>query len=268
VSPGGWAPATPRELRPGLILLESEVDDFDVRAVIVLGRERALVWDALAHPVPMTPATAALGTRATVVAYSHGDWDHVWGTAGLPAASEVLAHARCADRFASEIPAELTTRRRDEPGRWDDVRLVPPDRVFEDVLEVDLGGVSLRLEALPGHTSDCAVAWIPAWGVLLAGDTVETPVPVVNDGGAIAGWVDGLRRWAFEPALRLVVPSHGRVGGVELVQETLTYLDGLRRGHAPPPPSDAPRFYLRTHLENLRLVGQKGEPEAGEPFGA
>ena len=249
-----WSEATHRELRPGLHLLESRVDDFDVRAVVVLGRSTALVWDTLAHPVPMGPATRIVANRRPIIAYSHGDWDHVWGTAAFPSAPDVVALAACAARFRSELPRELAERQRAEPGRWDAVRLAPPTRWFDHGFDTDLGGVSVRIEALPGHTPDCAVAWIPEWGVLLAGDTVETPLPVVNDGAAVAGWVERLHRWAAEPGLQWVVPSHGRVGGVDVIGETIAYLEGLL-GVAPvTAPTNVPPFYLRTHEDNRRRM--------------
>ena len=36
-------------------VLETRVDDFDVRSAVVVGGSRALVWDTLAHPDQMRP---------------------------------------------------------------------------------------------------------------------------------------------------------------------------------------------------------------------
>jgi glyoxylase-like metal-dependent hydrolase (beta-lactamase superfamily II) len=249
------APSTLRTLRPGLHALETRVEEFDVRAVVVEGRDRVLVWDTLAHPDQMGPVASLLGGRAVVVAYSHADWDHVYGTAGVPGVGEVVAHETCAARFVREVPGELAARRRGEPGRWDDVELVPPTTTFDDTVELELGGLVVHLAHLPGHTGDSAVAWIPDWGVLLAGDAVETPLPVVNDGGAVAEWVELLRGWETHPELALVVPAHGSVGGIELLAGSADYLQRLLDGTAPPPPATAAAFYLRTHEENLRAVG-------------
>lgn len=212
------------------------------------------MWDTLAHPLPMRPAARIVAERTPIVVYSHGDWDHIWGTAAFASPRGIVAHAACAERFRTELPAELAERARSEPGRWDAVRLVPPTRTFSQTLDLHLGGLSVRLEALPGHTPDCAVAWIPSWGVLLAGDTVETPLPVVNDGDAVAGWVERLRGWAREPELRWVVPSHGRVGGPEVIRETLAYLEGISSDTPPSVPANAPPFYRRTHEDNLRRM--------------
>jgi glyoxylase-like metal-dependent hydrolase (beta-lactamase superfamily II) len=263
-----WRQAEARVLRPGLHLLECRVDDFDVRAAVVFGQSAALVWDTLAHPVSMGPAVRLLGNRSPIVVYSHGDWDHVWGTGAFAPAPQVVAHAACAERFQEEIPAELAGRMRAEPGRWEAVRLVPPTRSFSGALELDLGRLSVRLEALPGHTPDCLVAWIPAWGVLLAGDTVETPLPFVNDGDAVGMWIEGLRRWTREPALTCVVPAHGDVGGVEVVNETLHYLKALLAGAPLPVPDGAPAFYRRTHEDNVRRVTRAAHGGPGPAPGA
>ena len=256
-----------RTLRPGLHLLETEVEDFDVRAAVLLGRDRAVVWDTLAHPAHMEEVAgilAASGKKArregrlalrVTVVYSHADWDHAWGTCAVGEVEDVVAHRHAAERFRTDVPAELEARRSREPSVWDAVRLVPPTVLLERAHTVDLGGATLELHALPGHTPDCIVGFVPEWGVLLAGDTVETPLPVVNDGGAVGAWIEELARWASNDRATTVVPSHGRVGGRELLEDTLRYLQGLPEGKGPADLSALPPFYRETHRRNLELAG-------------
>jgi glyoxylase-like metal-dependent hydrolase (beta-lactamase superfamily II) len=257
-----WAGSSVRELHRGLHVIESHVDEFDVRCAVVSGSDGALVWDTLAHPEQMRPIPALVVTRVVTVAYSHADWDHVWGVAALPAGGEIVAHEHCAARFRHEVPEELARRRAVEPGRWKEVQVRPPTQTFTTTLEVDLGGVAVQLSHLPGHTPDCCVAWIPAWGVLLAGDAVETPLPLLNDGTAIPAWLRGLRAWEEQEALELVVPAHGRIGGPELLAETRTYLEALQQGATPPRLGDLPAFYRRAHAENVRLLRGDGHTES------
>jgi len=257
-----WAGSSVRELRRGLHVIESRVDEFDVRCAVVTGSGGVLVWDTLAHPEQLRSVSTLVEARTVAVAYSHADWDHVWGVAALPGGSEIVAHEECATRFRHEVPEELARRRAVEPGRWKEVEVRPPTRTFSTTLEVDLGGVTVRLSHLPGHTPDCCVAWVPAWGVLLAGDTVETPLPVVNDGRAIPAWLRGLRPWEERAELQLVVPAHGRVGGPELLTETRTYLEALHHGATPPHMDDLPAFYRRAHAENVRLLRRDQDGEA------
>ncbi len=243
-----------REFRPGLVLLEARVEDFDVRSAVVVGSRRALVWDTLAHPRQMAPVAGLAEARPVTVAYSHADWDHVFGTGGLTNWTEIVAHEVAAARFGGDVPAELARRHATDPEEWGAVRLEAPTRTFRRTLTIDLGDVEVRLEALPGHTADCIVACIPSWGVLLAGDTVETPLPVVNDAAAIEAWTDRLTQIAAEPWLEHVVPAHGSAGGTAPLEETLRYLEALTKGRPPTLPDPMEPFYRETHARNLRLV--------------
>ena len=266
---------TVRTLRPGLHLLEAEVEDFDVRAAVLVGTERAVVWDTLAHPSQMegvrgiVAAAAEAGRPAAAplpltVVYSHADWDHAWGTCALGDVEDVVAHAWAARRFGSDVPEELRRRRAQEPGIWDAVRLVPPTVWIEHTHALELGGVTLELHALPGHTPDCIVGFVPEWGVLLAGDTVETPLPVVNDGRAVPVWVRGLTRWLDDGRVVTVVPSHGPVGGRELLEHNVRYLRGLAAGHSSADLSALRPFYREAHRRNQELAGpRKGSPNGG-----
>jgi len=180
----------------------------------------------------------------------------------------VVAHRHAAERFRTDVPAELEARRSREAGTWDEVRLVVPTMLFDRTHTVALGGATVELHALPGHTPDCIVGFVPEWGVLLAGDTVETPLPVVNDGGAVGSWVEGLAHWAGDGRVTTVVPSHGRVGGRELLEDTLRYLQGLPEGRGPADLAALPRFYRETHQRNLELAGQPATRRFGPSAGS
>jgi glyoxylase-like metal-dependent hydrolase (beta-lactamase superfamily II) len=292
-----------RSPRPGLWLVESAVEDFDVRAVVVAGRERAVVWDTLARPADMAGVAQLVGELPITVVYSHGDWDHVWGTAGLARPPrEIVAHQDCLPRFAAELPAALEEKRAAAPGEFDEVVLLPPTRAVGGRERLDLGGLTLELLPLPGHTPDSLVGFIPGWGVLLAGDTVETPLPFLNPGSPVEEWAGALESWAarlegWEPPLEgerpppesggaplaaggpgrvarvedgrrnrtaqvvarhppLVLPSHGPIGGPELLRRNAAYLQALRAGAEPELPASLAPFYVQTHAANLRTIGR------------
>lgn len=241
-----------REFRPGLWLTELSLDEFDVRGVVVRGRERALVWDSLSHPRDMAPVAELLGDLPYVLVYSHADWDHVWGTGGLPAPRTVIAHDACLRRFADDVPATLAEMQAAQPGRWDDVALVPPTLTFPERMTIDLGGVTVELHHLPGHTEDCLVALIPAWGILLGGDAVEDPFPLLSETTILGDWARRLRPWAINTRVETVIPAHGAIDGRRLIRNNIAYLDALRRGNDPAVGADGDAFYAASHAENLR----------------
>jgi glyoxylase-like metal-dependent hydrolase (beta-lactamase superfamily II)/GNAT superfamily N-acetyltransferase len=246
---------TLQEFRPGLWLTELTLDEFDVRGAVVRGTERALVWDSLSHPRDMEAVAALLGDLPFVLVYSHADWDHVWGTAGLPAPQAIIAHHNCRRRFDDDVPATLAQMRKDQPGRWDDIALIAPTLTFAQGLTVDLGNVTVELHHLPGHTPDCLVAFIPAWGVLLGGDALEDPFPLVNDAAALVDWSRRLRGWADDPRVETVIPCHGAIQNRALIRDNCAYLDALSRGEdlaeAGGSVAEGNPFYDASHLDNV-----------------
>lgn len=244
--------------RANLWLVERQTDEgFAVRGALIVGSARAVVWDTLTCPADMRPLLPLLPARPLTVVYSHADWDHIWGTAALPAA-EVVAQRLCQERFAQDVPATLHSYQAAHPATYAEVRLVAPTRVFAAALTLDLGDLTLELHHLPGHTPDCCVAFVPQWGLLLAGDTVETPLPVVNADSPLAPWIAGLERWAYDERVQQVIPSHGVVGDRALIARTIAYLRGLSAGASSAPP-DLDPFYRETHAANLRHAQARRE---------
>lgn len=261
-----------RGIHSGLWVVETGVEDFDVRSVVVAGSTAAVVFDTLARPRDMRGvAELAPGLPITIV-YSHGDWDHVWGTAGLSRSwAEVLAHDVCLPRFNHEIPATLAEKQAENPSEFHRVELIPPTRTFPDRTLLDLGGITLELHHLPGHTPDSVVGFIPEWGVFLAGDAVETPLPFLNEGSPAEVWARGLEGWlatlevwmerspdraeALYPPSPRVIPSHGPMGGPELLANNVRYLRALLKGEDPVLPAELSPFYAQTHAVNRHRVG-------------
>jgi len=236
------------------MLQEIQLEEFDVRSALVVGDHRALIWDTLSHPRDMAPYLPLLEEKEPVVVYSHADWDHVWGTVGLGLDPPplVIGHQVCSRRFADDVPPTLARKQHDEPGVWDEVRLMPPTMSFSHELTLDLGGVEVLLRSLPGHTPDCLVAFEPDAGILLMGDTVETPFPVVPPDSPLPEWISELERWRHDERVRTVIPAHGPIGSREIIDRTIEYLSCLLAGHAPLVPDELTDFYRETHQANLR----------------
>lgn len=239
-------------LESDIWLAEAKLPDFDVRCALILGRSRALVFDTLPHPTDMRLVSRLLAGRELVTVYSHADWDHVWGTAGLPErGGSIIGHASCAGRFAADVPRKLAEMRASDPGTWDDVELIAPTTVFGDALVVEVDPWVVELHHLPGHTSDSIVAWIPQAGVLLGGDAIESPWPLADSPIPLEPWIADLERWAGEPLLKHAVPAHGPLGGRDLPERNAVYLRTLVDGSEYPVPEGVDAFYLE-HRERDR----------------
>ena len=244
----------PGTLGDGVFAAEVALGEYDVRSVLLAGDTRAVVWDTLSHPRDMARWLPLIGSRDLVVVYSHADWDHIWGTAGLPLerATVVVGHRTCQARFTADVPRTLRDRQEAEPGAWDEVVLIAPDTVFDLETTIDLGSMTLELHHLPGHTPDTIVGFVPERGLLLMGDAAETPFPVVPADSPLRAWIDGLERWERDPRVRAVVPAHGPIGGIEVIRRNIDYLRALKDGRPPLVTEPLTDFYRKTHQANLR----------------
>lgn len=248
----------PVEILPNLWIYEAVEAEFTVRGAVIMGERQAVVWDTLTHPREVSALAAILGDKPFHVVYSHADWDHCWGTSGFKRKPlGVIGQDECRRRFQDEVPKFLDSAKVAEPGNWDDVRLVAPNVTFDTRLYLDLGGVTLELHHLPGHADDCIVGWLPEWGVLLGGDSIETPLPVVNSEPLLGAWLSALQAWASTSDLRRSIPSHGSMSRRKALDQTVDYLESLTGDHDFKLPKRLAKFYRETHQKNLQLVAEK-----------
>jgi glyoxylase-like metal-dependent hydrolase (beta-lactamase superfamily II) len=246
------------QLNANMWTVDVNMVDYDVRGAVVIGEDYAVVWDTLTHPRDMAQVSQLIGDKPYYVVYSHADWDHIWGTAGLandPLA--IVAQAHCHERFSLDVPQTLSQMQADEPNRWDDVELVVPTLTFSQRMTLHLGGVTLELHHLAGHTQDCIVGWLPEMGILLGGDVMETPLPVVNDGDGVGAWLAELEAWARNDALKQTIPAHGTTDGRVCLECTIDYLRRLLSDADFPMPDNLDSFYQETHTRNLELVSDE-----------
>ena len=236
-------------------LTEAALGDYDVRGAVIAGEERAVVWDTLSHPHDMARVFPLLGEKELVIIYSHADWDHVWGTAGLPYQhAAIIAHAACLTRFSEDVPLTLREKQAAEPTRWDAVQLIAPNLTFQQELALDLGGATLTLRHLPGHTPDSIVAFLPEQGILLAGDAVETPLPCLSEQCPLAPWIAELQRWADDERVRVVIPAHGAISGRDLLRRNIDYLRRLANREPIDFAEPLNDFYRDTHAANRQQI--------------
>ena len=245
---------TVTELQPGIYLASRPLGQTSVvRAALLLGERRAVVIDTLLCPEDMAPLQVLLAGhgRPVIVVNTHADWDHCWGNAAFPGVP-IAGHRLCRERILSPDQTTLEKLKAEDPVRYANVALIAPDLTFETSMTIDLGGLTLELHHLPGHTPDCLLAYVPERRLLYMGDCAEDPFPLLNfpllDSGPLDGWIAGLQSWAARD-VETVVPAHRRVGGVELLHENAAYLEAVRRGDPYPahyPSADAP-----LHEENL-----------------
>lgn len=238
-------------------------DDPSVRALVLLGERYTVVFDTLYAPRDMAPVLALASERRQplLVVNSHADYDHAWGNCAFPGAP-IVGHRATRERLLAEGHV-LLAKQREDPERYAGVRLCPPDIVFDRSMAIDAGGFTLALHHVPGHTRDCIVAHVPEQRLLLGGDCVEDPIPLLND-GPLDAWIAALRDWDDPARVETVIPAHGPVSGRDLLARNAAYLQSLLDGRADgwQPSAATPAFYRDAHADNVRRAAELSQSHA------
>ena len=101
------------------------------------------------------------------------------------------------------------------------------DIVFDRQYTLDLGGLKATITAMgTNHTAGDTVTFVD--GVLFSGDVAMKPQPAFSNPTAkISHWLESLDVLeAMKPAR--IVPSHGPIGGVEIIEGYRAYLTRIR----------------------------------------
>ena len=235
-----------------------QLEGYAVRGTLILGTKKAVIFDTLSRPYDILDYEKLIGDRELFIIYSHADWDHIWGTAGVnrPIKS-IIAHRLCLKRFSHDVPETLKEYQKKQPELYNTVKLNPPDVTFNSELEMDLGGITLQLSYLAGHTVDSIVCFIPEKSILLAGDSLETPFPCINENSPMKNWTTELEKWKKNTKLKTVIPAHGMIGGPEIIDQNLHYLKSLMNGDKIEISESLTSFYKETHVENTAFFLHK-----------
>ncbi len=201
-----------------------DAEGFPTITAVALTPGRAFVVDTLMRPQDMAPVLGFLessaGERRVVVVNTHHHWDHVYGNAAF-AGVDIVAQRAC----PRLLTAQLTTADESIP-------LPPPEGVplptitFGDRLTYVDGDEAVHLIHTPGHSEDSLCVFLAGARVLLAGDTVEWPLPNFQQRDGMQEWVRTLRQLK-QLTVDLIVPTHGPAMGKTIIDANERYLSGV-----------------------------------------
>jgi len=220
-SPGWPVEALPvREIAPGVFVHQGRYEIFTPRnsgdtsnAGFVIGRDGVAVIDTGGSPRVGAGLLAAIRERTKLpiryVINTHMHPDHVFGNTAFTGENpQFVGHAKLPRALAARADRYLAINRELLGEAFEGTRILPPQTLVKDRLELDLGDRKLRVEAHPtAHTDNDLIVTDAKTGTVFLGDLLFSGhVPTLD--GSLRGWlslIDQLERHA--PAR--VVPGHG-----------------------------------------------------------
>ena len=209
-----------------------EASLWSTTSLLVVAEGESLVVD----PAISADEVAGIGRRALElgapvrhVLITHGDWDHVCGIAGFPAAVAAMGEEtaeRVESRGADSVRRGAETYGLEVSG--------PPrvDQTFTRGAAVELGPFVVETFPLVGHTDDGTGYRIRDLGLLIVGDHLS-PVefPFAKSPAAYRFTLAGLIETLREDPPETVIPGHGPSlepgEALRLAEADLAYLRAL-----------------------------------------
>ncbi|AKJ30168.1 MBL fold metallo-hydrolase [Caldimonas brevitalea] len=231
------------EVSPGVHVIEDKDHIVLVPNVtIITGRDAVLVVDTglgvdSATRVLQAAERLAAGKRLYLTT-THFHPEHGFGAQVFKGKATIIYNRAQRDELLKKGAAyrQLFSERLGVAQAMKEVQFVMPDIVYDREAEIDLGGRVVKLHSPPpAHTLGDQVISVPAQGVFILGDLLETrsfPIfpwfPEIGDTDVDPlNWREILRT-VEDTKPQVVVPGHGPVGTVQDVAAARQHLDDVR----------------------------------------
>ena len=151
-----------KEILPGIFLMD---EAHEATGYLVIGNERACVIDTMNGYNDLCQAVREITDKPLMVVNTHGHPDHIYGNMFFREAYLHPADRELARMFAEDPEYQKMLKERD--------KVFPP---LKDILPgdtIDLGGRTLEVFCLPGHTPGGILLLLREDRVLFTGDSVN-----------------------------------------------------------------------------------------------
>jgi glyoxylase-like metal-dependent hydrolase (beta-lactamase superfamily II) len=253
----------------------------EVISYLIVGRDSALLFDTGLGMRPIRPVVEAL-TRLPITALnSHTHYDHVGGNSEfdrLLAMDTEYTRANAAGHPHNALAGEVepTSFCHGAPPGLDtasfQTRPFTPTRYIHDGYRIDLGGRTLTVLSVPGHTPDAVAVLDSAAGYLFTGDTFyESAIWLYAPETDLDAYQRSLDRLiTLVPRLTRLFPAHNETAGdPRLLEEARRVFGEIRAGRISGLRRDTTGrvFFPFQHFSFLTseaaLAGIKSDPARG-----
>lgn len=207
-------------------------DGVDSNTTFLVTRDGVVVVDTGVTPNEAEKVLAEIRKRTdlpilyTINTHYHGD--HTFGNQVFKESGPIIAHENVRKSLFGDSGKEYlaTFKSRNIPGLEETV-ITPPTMTFKEEMEIFVGGYSLRLMHVRGHTDGDLYIYINELKTLITGDLVTTGrVPNMRD-AYLEEWLSAMNELSDFDA-EIFIPGHGRPGGKPVLIAMKHYLLQLK----------------------------------------
>jgi len=219
-----------------------EAADFNYGSVVLHKAKKAIVFDTMkfvADAKKVKDYMRDLGIDHFTVVNTHWHSDHTGGNS-LYQDDNIIATSKSRRRMEQNKKLIETGGKGEIGGNPGDVDaiafietpfpVVYPNITFNTRLELYLEDIKVELFNIHIHTKDCLVGYLPHEKILISGDTLEAPLPLIIEVGSIPVQIENLKK-LNEMDIKMIIPPHGNLerydkGGYDksLIDNTINYL--------------------------------------------
>jgi glyoxylase-like metal-dependent hydrolase (beta-lactamase superfamily II) len=204
---------------------------------IVIGNRATLVVDTGMGPrngaIIMRQVEKLTKNPKLFLTTTHFHPEHAAGEQGFPANTILVrptVQQEEMEKRGTEFIEMFRSRSAQNKELLADVKLRPPDILFDHDMNLDLGGVTARLFWLgAAHTKGDELIMVQPDSALISGDIVQSKlIPgMPNSDSSPKSWIAILEKLeTMKP--RLIVPDHGALGDGSLIEKERAFLVDLR----------------------------------------
>lgn len=257
-----------KEINDWMLFFYIEAAEFNYGSVVLHRANKAIVFDTMdcvANGKRVKDYLEDLGIEHFTGVNTHWHFDHIGGNS-LYQNDNIIGTTLSRERMVQnkklmERGAEGEVGR--NPGDVDTLAFIEttfpvvcPNITFGDRLELYLDDIKMELFSIHIHTRDCLVCYIPKEKILIPGDTLEAPLPLIIEVGNISIHVENLKR-LNEMDIKMIIPPHGNLerydkGGYDkgFIDNTIGYLTRIvARANEPAFLEDTMEEYITKAVE-------------------
>lgn len=226
-------PLNIKEVRSGIFLLDEAGDS---TGYLIVGNEKACLLDTMMGYNNLNEAVRSLTDKPVMVVNTHGHPDHIYGNIYFEKTYIHPSDRAMALEFANapEYAATLAAN----GGKF------PP---FEDIFGgqvIDLGGRTLKLFEMPGHTSGGLLFLCPEERILFTGDSINHHLWMQVPGSlSISKFIENLEKVMFLEKEADVI-LHGHAHDFDDISLMTAVLNGAKEIVAGKNEKDTPYKYF------------------------